>query len=135
MPEFEMPQSAGRTFAQLDSTLRGYIEAAFFTECHCDNPDLESATFDDLAPETLANMASDCARFESMIENAPWPEEFDLDYEKLGRDLWFTRNGHGVGFWESDRWPEAAGAVCTAAAKALGTSDLYRGDDGRVYVS
>ena len=37
--------------------------AAFFTECHGDNPELEHASFGDLAPDTLQKMRDDCTDF------------------------------------------------------------------------
>lgn len=44
-----------------------------------------------------------------------------------------SRNGHSCGFW--DRGLGELRERLTRAAKALGTSDLYIGDDERVYVS
>jgi hypothetical protein len=57
---------------------------------------------------------------------------------QVGHDFWLTRNGHGAGFW--DRWSggtegERHGDVPTEASKPYGTSDLYIGDDDRLYVS
>lgn len=47
-------------------------------------------------------------------------------------DLWFTRNGTGVGYWEKD-------GDCfqrlDKAAQSLGRCELYIGDDGLVYKS
>lgn len=39
-------------------------------------------------------------------------------------DLWLTRNGHGVGFWDRDL-PESLGDRLTEAAKKMGEADLY----------
>jgi hypothetical protein len=44
-----------------------------------------------------------------------------------------TRNGHGSGFW--DRGLGKVGEQLTAACGPYGSSDLYVGDDGKVYVS
>ena len=95
--------------------------------------------FADLAPETLARMIADCAAFQGSetwtlreaAESAgdgPCPDD-----AQAGRDFWYTRNGHGCGFWDGD-WPEPYASELTDAAKAFGEVDAYLGDDGRVYL-
>jgi hypothetical protein len=82
----------------------------------------------DIAPDTLAAMASDVARFER--ENAD-----DLAHgtsDLAGHDFWLTRNGHGAGFWDGD-WPQDVGERLTSAAKAFGEVDLYVGDDKQIH--
>jgi hypothetical protein len=63
--------------------------------------------------------------------------ESDYDREAAGRDFWYTRNGHGVGFWDRG-FKGRAGAIAqrlSDSASAFRESDIYRGDDSRVYVS
>ena len=81
-------------------------------------------------PDTLAKMAADCAKF--LAENA---ETLALagDDEQNGHDFWLTRTGSGCGFWDRG-YPDDIGEKLTAACKAYGQCDLYRGDDGRIYV-
>ena len=87
----------------------------------------------------LARLTEDCRQFYE--ENAgtwAWErkrgsEEW-TDDQMAGHDFALTRNGHGAGFWDGG-WHEAAGIVLTEACKAFGEVSLYRGDDGRVYVS
>lgn len=55
------------------------------------------------------------------------------DAEQTGHDFWLTRNHHGAGFW--DRGLGDVGDKLTKLAQSFGSSDLYVGDDGRVYVS
>lgn len=75
-------------------------------------------------------MAEDCKSFAA--DNAE-----DLahagDDGRNGHDFWLTRNGHGAGFW--DRGYGKVGDRLTDAAHAWGTSDIYIGDDGKLYVS
>ena len=125
MPEFILdrgsPETA-REFAKLDSFTQGYIEAMFFTDeeqlCEESGRNMPSVAFDmttmeshfvggdspsfaDLAPETLARIIADCQRFQTA--NATLLDEAygrDYDSEQAGRDFWYTRNGHGVGFWD-----------------------------------
>jgi hypothetical protein len=50
---------------------------------------------------------------------------------QAGHDLWFTINGHGVGYWENS---DPVSVRLDAAAKALRRDGgLYEGDDGLLY--
>lgn len=129
MPEFILdmgsPEHAS-AFNALDGFTRGYIEALFFTdeERLCEESDGERETpsvainmatmescfvggnsfgFADLAPETLAKIIADCARFQE-ANRALLDEAYQRDYddESAGRDFWYTRNGHGVGYWDRE---------------------------------
>ena len=52
--------------------------------------------------------------------------------EQAGRDFWFTRCGHGVGFW--DRGLGATGDELSEIARKFGNRDMVLGDDKKVYV-
>lgn len=97
---------------------------------------------EDIAPEALAKMLADCARFADeqgeIIRAAIETGEvrFGPDFGAIGRaghDFWLTRNGHGAGFWDGG-WPEPMADTLTNAAKSFGGCDLYVGDDGRLYI-
>lgn len=171
-------------WSYLDAFTQGYIEALFFTENSPGNtmekvrrskrayeammeggsiP--EDAGFDDLAPATLAAIIADCAGFQAqMRETLESAYERGYSEEQAGRDLWFTRCGHGVGYWDRetlepegeeweateiplDQWtPElratrerlkaaSPGQVLSEAARAFGNVDAYLGDDGKVHLS
>lgn len=51
---------------------------------------------------------------------------------RLGMDIWFTRNGHGSGFFDHSYEYEK---MLTNAGYKLKSSDLYVGDDGKLYFS
>lgn len=91
-------------------------------------------TPDDIAPEALATMRTDCERF--LRENANHLTDDNCyagePIERAGHDFWLTRNGHGAGFWDGD-WREPAATALTDAAHAFGETDLYLGDDGKIY--
>lgn len=86
------------------------------------------AGFDDLSPGALAAIMRDCAAFKAkaadllqVAYDCPAPDQPgfdelrtcpDYDETQAGRDFWFTRNGHGVGFW--DRGLGQVGADLTA---------------------
>ena len=86
---------------------------------------------EDIAPETLADMQSDCEDFQKSVgkDLALYLETQTV--EQLGHDFWLTRNHHGAGFW--DRGLGDIGDRLTEAAHVYGSVDLYIGDDGRVY--
>lgn len=134
MPAFVMPLGDQQTWQCLDAFTQGYWEAAFFCECHSDNPELEGAPFADVAKESWTRALADCLKFQAV--NAPLLAqayaEHDYSPEQAGRDYWFTRNGHGCGFWDRD-----LGTIGDALSDACRyqSVDLYRGDDGRVYLS
>ncbi|WP_321935496.1 hypothetical protein [Paraburkholderia sp. J8-2] len=50
-----------------------------------------------------------------------------------GADLWCTRNGEGVGYWDKGADPADAFHVLTLAAKALDNRYIEVGDDGEVH--
>lgn len=105
--------------------------------------------FADLAPESLLAILNDCREF---TESDTWkdcqfaadevadeerilgPARTFPDDAQAGRDFWYTRNGHGCGFWDGD-WPAPYDVSLTAMAKAFGESAVYLGDDGLVYLA
>lgn len=102
-------------FRDLDAFTQGYIEALFFTEGEPGtdrdswNPETDSSLpgdvgFADLAPEALQSIAADCLKFQTGAEWQAFKaaDVPDYDDEQGGRDLWFTRNGHGVGFCDRE---------------------------------
>lgn len=160
MPEFILDHGSAehaRAFNALDGFTQGYIEALFFTEeerlCEEGKRDMpsvvvntatmetrfeggESFGFSDLAPDSLARIIAECAQFQnahaSLLEMA---YARNYDEEQAGRDYWFTRNGHGVGYW--DRKPleaEGLGEALSTAAR-YSERDAYVGDDGKVHLS
>jgi hypothetical protein len=114
---------------QLDTFTRAYISAAFFTSTVGEGEPMDkSYTSADLAPETRARMIADAERFQE--ENND--DLVEGSAEQAGRDFWYTRNGHGAGFWDGG-WPEPEATRLTDAAHAFGQYDLLVGDDGEVY--
>lgn len=122
---------------QLDIMLASYVETALWSS-YDQTTDQGGEPLDrnygreDIAPESLTRMRIDCAAF--LAVHARDIELSDQTPAQVGHDFWLTRNGHGAGFWDGD-YPEPQGAQLTAAAHAFGESDLYVGDDGKVYAS
>lgn len=118
----------------MNEFLAQYIETALWSSIDDESDDSGGVPLDatygasDLAPELLATMAADCAKFQA--DNAANLE--DLDDGQCGHDLWLTRNGHGTGFWDRG-YPEPQATELTDAAEAFGEFHLYVGDDGKIY--
>ncbi len=124
---------------KLNYFLRGYIECALWSSTGDDDEPLDKDhDSSDLAPEALASMTEDCRQFEA--DNADDLALADRGHgewssaELNGHDFWLTRNRHGAGFWDRG-YPADLGKRLTDAAHAWGSSDLYIGDDGKLYVS
>ena len=160
MPEFHLDTSGGVPFDShhggkvhlqwggLDSFTQGYVTALFFTENapgvtteewqaaedHAEGTIPEDVAFADLDPDALAKILADCAKFQ---DSRAWVDTLEghqgADEEHAGRDFWYTRNGHGCGFWDGD-WPEPYATQLTDVAKAFGEVSVYLGDDGKVYL-
>lgn len=121
--------------SECDSFLRGYLDAALFTTDEnppsgCDY--VESGRADVMFPSLpdyfIVQAKADCAKFEA--ENA------DLlavagDANQNGSDFWYTRNGHGVGFWDRGYADEIA-APLTDACRKFGSHDLCPDEIGQV---
>lgn len=87
--------------ARVKSMMAGVVEALFFT-----NDDLADY---ELSDELRARLQADCERFYDAAHTDLaayvdlYPSKVSRDYhpwEAVGHDLWLTRNGHGVGFWD-----------------------------------
>ena len=119
--------------------LEGYIEALFFTEDEQLKEDLEKWHEKGKLLDIEEPLMSQSLRYETeqdcfKFEHDNSEDIATGDSAQAGRDFWFTRNGHGVGFWDGD-WPEPQDDRLTAASKAFGEIWVYLGDDGLVYGS
>lgn len=118
-------------FNAASSFVQGFIEALFFTE----EENLQEPTVDQLSEEAWVKITADCDLFEQEAEiflNQAY-ENPDVTYnaERAGRDFWYTRNGHGCGFWDRDLG--AVGDELTKQAKTFSELSPYLGDDGHIY--
>jgi len=132
MPEFILPGNSDERFAALDPFIQGYIEALFFT---CEE-ELGDKGFSDLDPATLGEILTTCEAFQMAAADL-LTEAYTRDYDatQAGRDYWFTRNGHGVGYWDRKQLDGALGEALTARAKSFGEVWAYEGDCGKIFIS
>ena len=129
----ETHEAASR-FRALSLLAQGYVEALFFTSTGPDDNDLAGASFDDLADEVLQAIEADCDTFATMAD--PILAKVDANgygSTEAGRDFWYSRSGAGTGFWARDELGDA-GDQLDQIASGYVHKDLYRGDDGRLYL-
>lgn len=122
----------------LDPFTRGYITAAFWTNddhapggCDYRHTGRPAECFAQLSTEALNACIDACHRFQDF--NAALLAQAG-DAEQNGIDFWLTRNGHGAGFWDRN-YDEAIAQALTSASKTFGESNLYTGDDGKLYIA
>lgn len=117
-----------------EAFLRGYLEAALFSTT--DNSDESGGEaldrnydISNFPKKELAKAKKDCSDF--VEANKPDLDATGASDEALGADFWFTREGHGTGFWDRG-YPDAAAKHLTHAAKVFGDANLYV-HRGRLY--
>lgn len=148
MPKFILGQGdadTSRRFNALDDFTQGYIEAMFFTSTGSGNDDdMEDATVAEMALETWQKIIDDCTKWQRQNTTilALAAQQPGYGMMKAGRDYWYTRNGHGVGFWDREELEAAIiginnetnlAEVLTERCEYRGLT-LYRGDDGLLYL-
>lgn len=102
-----------------ESFIRAYLEAALFSSIDDRGYALDDRfTVDDFEPEARARAVKDCNAFwrlaGELIADSP---------EDAGTDFWYTRNHHGVGFWDGD-WDEHGDAL-SELANAFPSLDVF----------
>lgn len=116
---------------RLDAFTKGYIEAMLWTSTDGDRDASLGNHFDqrDFSARAMSAIIRDCKQFQK--DNAE--DLLHGDDGRAGQDFWLTRNYHGAGFWDGD-WPEDAGKRLTDDAHAYGESNVYVGDNGKLYL-
>lgn len=114
-----------------EKVLAGYIEAALWSTPGDNIENLDDKySRDDLAEETVKSFKQDINKF--LKESEKDLIESKLDDDQIGRDFWFTRHGHGVGFWDRGLTKEL-GESLTKSCKKFKEVHLYVGDDNKIY--
>lgn len=130
----------------IDTILNHYLIAAIWADMPED--DSKSVIADtDIHSDSVAACRREVAAFIELAENhangdlieqyksCEFGEYEAAAAEMLGHDIWLTRNGHGAGFWSRDNLPGTLGDDLTEIANVIGPRNVYRGDDGKVYIS
>jgi hypothetical protein len=104
---------------QRDAMTSAYIEAIYFTETGDDGQPDPGAS---LTASTELEAWAACHRLRLACAG-----DLDLsqyDPAQVGHDLWLTRNGHGVGFWDRPTvYGEENSRILSLMAKAMGPHD------------
>jgi len=111
-----------------------YFEALFFADVNCDS-DIENYAeldFRDINEESLVKQIKQLDDFFEKADHIL--ENTDYDHGQACHDFFFTRNGHGVGFWENDHCNEEQGKALTEIAQSFGETYVYQGDNGELYI-
>lgn len=120
-------------YEDLDPFVRSYVNCALWSSIDDEGEPLDTDTDGhDLPSVTLEKMKADCDAFRVEAGIADLLAHAGDDSQN-GHDFWLTRNRHGAGFW--DRGYGKVGRKLTDAAHAWGECDIYREDDGLVYIS
>jgi hypothetical protein len=115
----------------IDEVLNAYLVCLLWSSTDDDgNPLDANFSVEDIDSESVEDHREQIEQFTH--DNRELIEQTEMTDEQLGHDLWLTRNGHGVGFW--DRGYGEAGDLLTVASKALGECWPYVGDDGTIYI-
>ena len=119
-------------YYQLSDFAKGYVEAMFFTngDTGDDREDLlNQLGVEKLTREAVKDIATDCDRFVGTIMPdgrfcRQWLDEIagqcDYDDARAGHDFWFTRQGHGVGFWDRQELHEEQQDALSNLARSFG---------------
>lgn len=132
MPQFHS-YAANDAGENLDTFTAAYIVCIYFTETgDGDQPHCEVEMSDELIDCIKAECAEWQATNAGLLAEAYARDGYDA--ERAGQDFWYTRNGHGVGFWDRDALDaDDLGQRLSVAAKAAGVCDVYEGDDGLLH--
>jgi len=111
-----------------EAIVDGYLECLHFMN---DEQDFKGLS------ESLENQVRYlCERFYLGVSNRLNDDLEDLYYthelEQIGRDLYYTTQGHGVGFWEDD-YPGSEEMNEWVEKFASNRDSEYVGDDGLLY--
>jgi len=102
----------------VDTMYKAYLECVYFTETGEDGQPSSDA---ELTDRFKAQAWSACQNFVWAASYYSSKDVYDLDPVQVGHDLWFTRNGAGVGFWDRPRiYGSAKASLFTQLAMAQG---------------
>jgi hypothetical protein len=110
-----------------------YIECAYFTDTGDGDQPPSDAEMSEDGIDSAIHDGIDFMRKSAMLL-AEAANRVGYDYTRAGHDFWYTRNGHGVGFWCRDELDDGdLGNRLSDVTREFGQSDLYAGDDGLLY--
>ncbi|MET4733948.1 hypothetical protein ABIE64_002677 [Thalassospira sp. MBR-102] len=125
---------------QADPFVTAYVTAMFWADIEqTEEFEDKDLCLEDLAPETVDRILTDCARFQleakEPLELAHDEHGYDLQ-NQAGHDFWLTRRGLGGVFWER-RWGDCGDTLRELVGHCTDFPDQtpYLGDDGLIYLA
>lgn len=92
------------------------------------NKGIEKFSKEDIEPDSLIKAYTDIKKFIQLAGDSVYEAIYENGLERLGTDIWFTRNSHGSGFFDhSYDYDDEKKLI--QAAKSLGSVDLYINDN------
>lgn len=122
---------------QFESFYNGVLEALYFAETvyNGEGNDLEHFEEYELSEESKEALRLECSTFldkaGDLINEACNSKE-DYDYGSAGNDFWFTRQGHGVGYW--DRGLKDLGDSLTKICRTFPEKHLFLNDKNQLEI-
>ena len=121
----------------LNAFVMGYLEALYFAETatNSDGEEVDNLAGVEMTESAREECRQECAQF---MDLAPlWLKSamlagIDYDHTQAGRDFWFSRQGHGVGFW--DRGLGVIGDQLHKVAEQFGEKHIYINENGLIEV-
>ena len=108
--------------------LHDYLICALWSSTDSDGDPIDDTySILDLSDEALEQAQFEVASF---MASAVDYLHNDDSHQVPGHDFWLTRNGHGAGFWDGNY---INGDILTKISKEYGVTDLYIGDDNKLY--
>lgn len=120
----------------LNAFITGYFEALYFAETatNSEGEEVENIAGIEMTDTAREACRLDCAKFMDLaplhIRAAVLSD--DYDHIQAGRDFWFSRQGHGVGFWDRNLGP--IGDALHRAAQTFGEKHIYINESGLIEV-
>lgn len=107
----------------------GFIEAFYFADT---GEESQPPTDAELSKPARQRITIDCLAFLYRMQCYLEADTVTADMQQAGHDFYFTRQGHGVGYWETDRGYGPYSDMLDAAAKAFPELDFYLSDDNEI---
>ena len=92
------------------------------------NKGIEKFSKEDIESDSLIKAYSDIKKFIQLAGDSVYEAIYENGLERLGTDIWFTRNGHGSGFFDHS-YDDDDEKKLIQAGKSLGSVDLYINDN------
>ena len=95
---------------------------------------IENFSKEDIEPNSLITVYQDIKRFLDMVGDSVEEAIEDQGYDRLGMDIWLSRNHHGAGFFDHSYDSENEKKLMDSA-HSLGGVDLYINDNMKLSFS